>query len=171
MHQSIILAIGAGRCGLASLARVLNQQPDAQCSYDEPPLLPWSLDEEFATECPPGVDDNGQRGPGRIIQQRFARFRRHGKAPRLGDAASFYLPYLEEAIAAEPDIRIVCLKRPREEVVASFSRWLDRSTPLPTNHWAREPADGWHHDPLRSRNFPKYDTVDREEGIGRYWDE
>ena len=43
--------------------------------------------------------------------------------------------------------------------------------PLPTNHWAREPADGWHHDPLRSRNFPKYDTGDREEGIGRYWDE
>ncbi len=171
MQQSIILAIGAGRCGLASLARILNQQPDAQCSYDEPPLLPWSLGEEPAADCPAGGDGDGERGPGRIIRERFARFRHHGTAPRLGDAASFYLPYLEEAIAAEPDIRIVCLKRPREEVVASFGRWLDRSTPLPTNHWAREPADGWHHDPLRSRNFPKYDTADREEGIGRYWDE
>ncbi len=44
MKQSLILGIGAGRCGLASLARILNGQPDVQCSYDEPPLLPWMPD-------------------------------------------------------------------------------------------------------------------------------
>jgi hypothetical protein len=37
--QSIILGIGTGRCGTASLAKILNQQPDAVCSFDEPPLL------------------------------------------------------------------------------------------------------------------------------------
>ena len=39
--QSIILGIGTGRCGTASLAKILNQQPDTVCSFDEPPLLPW----------------------------------------------------------------------------------------------------------------------------------
>ena len=107
----------------------------------------------------------------RVLRERFARFRSHAKARLLGDVASFYLPYLEEAIAVEPDIRIVCLKRPREEVVTSFCEWLDQSMPLPTNHWARQPAPGWHHDANRTRTFPQYDTQNREEGIRRYWDE
>lgn len=32
---------------------------------------------------------------------------------------------IEEAIQFDPHIRIVCLRRPREEVVASFCRVLD----------------------------------------------
>ena len=107
----------------------------------------------------------------RVLRERFARFRAHAKARLLGDVASFYLPYLEDAIALETDIRIVCLRRPREEVVTSFCEWLDQSMPLPTNHWARQPAPGWHHDANRTRTFPQYDTQNREEGIRRYWDE
>jgi hypothetical protein len=154
MKQSIILGIGAGRCGGFSLSKVLGQQPDTVCSHVEPPLLPWNHADRR-----------------RAIAERFARFRLHGKARLLGDVASFYLPYLEEAIAAEPDIRIVCLKRPREEAVASFCRWLDQNMPLPTNHWAKQPAPGWHHDPHWTRIFPQYDTQDRADGIRRYWDE
>ena len=41
MNQSIVLGIGTGRCGLRSLAKILNQQPETQSSYEEPPLLPW----------------------------------------------------------------------------------------------------------------------------------
>lgn len=154
MNQSIVLGIGSGRCGTLSLARVLNQQPDAQSSYEEPPLLPWNR-------------TDGER----LLRERFARFRRMGKARILGDVASFYLPYIEDAIAVEPDIRIVCLRRPREEVVASFCEWLDQTLPLPTNHWARQPAPGWHHDPNRTRIYPQYETQNREEGIRRYLDE
>ena len=101
MKQYIILGIGTGRCGTGSLARVLNQQPDAVCSYDEPPLLPWKR------------SDDGQR----MLRERFARFRLHAAKGILGDVARFYLPYVEDAIAVEPDVRIVCLRRPREEVV------------------------------------------------------
>jgi hypothetical protein len=104
MTQSIILGIGSGRCGLASLAQILNKQTESQSSYKEPPLLPWRP-----------VD------AARVIRERFARFRRHGKKRLLGDTAAFYLPYIEEIIAAEPDVRIACLKRPKEEVVASKS--------------------------------------------------
>ncbi|NUQ65215.1 MAG: class I SAM-dependent methyltransferase, partial [Pirellulales bacterium] len=96
-----------------------------------------------------------------ILETRSERF--------VGDVASFYLPYVEEAIRAEPGIRIVCLKRPREEVVEGFCRFLDQATPFPVNHWVKEPAPGVYHDPLWTRIFPQYDTQNREEGIRRYW--
>ena len=89
----------------------------------------------------------------------------------MGDVASFYLPYTEEAIRFDSGIRIICLKRPREEVVAGFCRFLDRSSRFPINHWASEPAPGWYHAPLWTRIFPQYETQDREEGIRRYWNE
>ncbi len=154
MTQSIILGIGSGRCGTLSLAEVLNRQPGTFVTHEEPPRLPW------------------RREPGdRVIRERFARFRRTRQGDRLGDVASFYLPYVEDAIALEPSIRVVCLRRPREEVIRSFCRWLDRVHPLPTNHWAENPAPGWYHEPIWTRIFPQYQTQNREEGIGRYWDE
>jgi len=154
MKQSIVLGIGTGRCGLRSLAKLLNQQPETQCSYEEPPFLPWKQSD---------ID--------RIVRERFARFRQNGRGRVLCDVASFYLPNLEAAIAAEPDIRILCLKRSREDVVVSFCEWLDASFPLPTNHWADHPAPGWHHDPLRTPTYPQFDTQNREDGVRRYWDD
>src|SRR5208283_1305352 len=154
MSQSIILGIGTGRCGLRSLTTLLNQQPEVQSSYKELPWLPWRA-------------ADGER----IIKARLARFRNMGRGKILGDVAPFYLPYLEIAIAAEPGIRIVCLRRPREEVVASYCQWLDQTMPLPTNHWAKQPAAGWHHDPVKTPTFPQYNVQSREEGIRRYWDE
>jgi hypothetical protein len=154
MSPSIILGIGSGRCGTFSLAHVLNRQPGVEVSHEDPPLLPWRRETGEA-----------------VIRERFARFRRSRSGPILGDVASFYLPYVEDAIVVEPDIRIICLKRPREEVVRSFCRWLDQVHPLPTNHWAEDPAPGWHHEPVWTRIFPQYATQNREEGIRRYWDE
>lgn len=155
MNQSIVLGMGSGRCGTFSLARVLGAQEGAAVSHEEPPLLPWRADD--AAE---------------VIRRRFARWRcmRPGAA-LVGDVASSYLPYVEEVVALEPAIRIVCLKRPRDEVVESFCRWLDAVHPLPTNHWAEQPAAGWYHDPLWTRIFPQYETQDRQAGIARYWDE
>jgi hypothetical protein len=154
MQQRIVLGMGSGRCGTLSLAHVLGRQPGVMISHEDPPLLHW------------------RREPGRdVILERFARWRRTRQAAIVGDVASFYLPYVEDAIALEPAIRIVCLKRPREEVVRSFCQWLDRVQPLPTNHWAEEPVAGWYHDPVWTRIFPQYDIQDREEGIRRYWDE
>ena len=101
MNRRIILAISVA--GVA--------EPGVQVSHEEPPKLPW------------------KKLPGeRVIRERFARMRRHRDGRILGDVASFYLPYVQNAIAVEPAIRIVCLKRPREEVVRSFCSWLDRGS-------------------------------------------
>jgi len=105
------------------------------------------------------------------IEARIARWKASGRERLVGDMASFYLPYIEAAIACEPGIRVVCLKRDRDEVVAVFSQVLDESYPLPINHWAVSPTAGWHHDPLWSQTFPRYELQDRAEGIARYWSE
>ncbi len=152
--QWLVLGIGTGRCGTHTLADLLNRQPDAYVTHEKRPLLSWNP------------------VPGRPgIRERLARFRRNRPQRLIGDVALFYLPYVEEAIALEPRLRVICLERPREEVVASFCRWLDAVHPLPTNHWAARPSEGWHHDPLWTRAFPQYEISDRAEGIRRYWEE
>jgi len=193
-RQKIVLGIGTGQCGLERLAAAVNRQPEAQSAYEEAPWLEWREpgagsrehgagsegDAETPTRFAGTPHGDGESTPAQdlrpktqVLIARFARFRKNAKPGKvlLGDCASFYLPYLEAVIALEPDVRIVCLKRPREEVVAGFCQWLDQSTPLPMNHWARQPAPGWHHDPNRTRIYPQYDTPVREEGIRLYWEE
>src|SRR5437867_2840197 len=110
----IILVIGTGRCGLVSMLNLLSQQPKTKATLEESPLLPW------------------QRQAGdRVIRERFARFRRSREADVVVDTAAFYLPYLEDAIAVEPDLRVIALKRPRENVEASFVRFLDEYNTFP----------------------------------------
>ena len=154
MAQRFILGIGSGRCGTLSLKHVFAAQPETDATHEDPPLLPWRR-------------ENGRA----LMEQRFVRWRRRRKEAVVADVASFYLPYVEEAIALEPELRIVCLKRPREEVVESFGKWLTRVNPLPLNHWVERPQPGWHHDPVWTRIFPQYDIDDREQAIRRYWDE
>ena len=154
MDQRLVLVIGSGRCGTHAVAQLLSRQPDANVTHEQPPLLPWKPYSSTA-----------------VIRVRLARMRRERPQQLIGDAASFYLPYLEEAMGAEPDLRVICLKRPCEDVVASFCQWLDTVHPLPTNHWAANPASAWHHDPIWTRIFPQYELGDRQEGIRRYWRE
>src|SRR5262245_59712922 len=149
VQNRTVLIVGTGRCGLLSLAELLNRQPDTHVSAAESPLLPW--------RCPE---------PGRL-----ARMRRSRKDAVIGDAAPFYLPYLEVALADDPNLLVVALSRPREAVAASFARFLDATCSLPTNHWADEPFQGWFHDPLWTPSFPQYETPDRIEGICLYCDE
>ena len=148
----IVLIVGTGRCGLVSLVSVFSRQHGTKATLEDMPLLPW------------------KRAEGdRVIRERFARFRRQRDASVIVDAASFYLPYLEDVIQVEPECRIVALRRPKEEVVASFGRFLDEYNAFPTNHWAEEPAVGWSHDVIWTRTFPQYAIPERIKGIRR-WD-
>lgn len=149
--RRIILGMGTGRCGTRSLATLLNRQPAAKVTHEEYPLLTWR-----------------SPFPEKLVA-RLQRMLTSRKAKIVGDVASFYLPYTELAIAFDPEIRIVCLKRPRAEVVHSFCQWVDKVHPLPTNHWAIRPAPGWYHETIWTPIFPQYETTDRLKGIGRYW--
>src|SRR6266478_6183749 len=125
MNRRIILGMGAGQCGLSLLPQVLNCQPATRVTYEELPWLPWE-----------------RRAGAQGIRERLGRILATRAEQNVGDVASFYLPYIDEAIAAEPGIRIVCLQRPREEVVAGFRRDLESPTGRWIDHWAKDPAPG-----------------------------
>lgn len=148
-----LLGLGSGRCGTLSLARLLNQQPNAHVTHEARPLLPWNA-----------------KNRDTLVAERIARFNT-AQARLVGDVASFYLPYVERFISLVPDLRVVCLWRDREEVVESFARWSDQAHSAPADHWSVRPQPGLFHDPVWSTIFPKYDVASREEGIRRYWDE
>jgi hypothetical protein len=154
VEQRVIFVVGTGRCGMVSLLELLGRQPGVRATLDEQPLLPW--------EPPPGRN---------LAAGRIARIRRQRGPGVLVDAGSFYLNYVEEAIRAEPGLTVLAIQRPREEVVASFERFLDRRKPLRVDHWSRSPAPGMMYDPLRTFCFPRYDVPDRAEGVRQYWDE
>lgn len=154
MSARIVLGVGTGRCGTTSLARLLDGQENCRVTHEEWPLLPW--------------DD---RQPRERILARLDRWESERNAEIVGDAASFYLPYLEAVLECGRDVRVIGMRRDRDEVIASFSKWLDRTQPLPTDHWTDCPQAGRHHDPFWSVIFPKYAEATREAGIGRYWDE
>ena len=137
MNQSIVLGIGTGRCGLRSLAKILNQQPETQSSYEEPPLLPWKLSEGN------GSFANGSRG-----------FAKTGAAESCAMWPPFIFPTWRPPLPpsrAFASSASTAAGRGRRQLL----RMARPDYPLPTNHWAEQPAPGWHHDPQFARGrFP-----------------
>src|SRR6516165_8080083 len=103
MTRQIILGMGAGQCGLPLLAQILSHQPDSLVTHEQLPWLPWVV---------------RPNGPG--IRERLTRIAATATTRRAGDVAAFYLPYISEAVDFQPSIRIVCLQRPREEIIVEF---------------------------------------------------
>jgi hypothetical protein len=148
----IVLGIGTGRCGTASLAALLNGQEDSSVSHEVRPLLPWNTDDRST-----------------LVVQRINNFLRRRKSA-VGDVASSYLPYIETFIAQVPEIRIVCMRRDRSEVIASFRRLMDRKFHGNVDHWSQTLQPGWFRDPTWSAVHPRFDAVDLEDALGKYWD-
>ncbi|MFV0446668.1 MAG: hypothetical protein ACK5Q5_24110 [Planctomycetaceae bacterium] len=149
-----VFILGTGQCGLPAIVDVLNRQPGCEFTCEKPPLLPWQP-----------VDRRPR------MSQRIERMRREANTPNYGDAASSYLPYVEEILRLVPNCRFVCLERPKREVVANFESWLDRNFPIPMNHWSPRPGPMANHDPYWTRIYPKYDLSDRSKCIEQYWEQ
>lgn len=153
-ERQVVLGIGAGQCGFGLLRQILERQPAAKFTCDEKPYLPW---------------EPRQQGPS--IRERLKRWKSSGDLRLIGDLAHFYLPYIDEAVACEPTVRVVCLQRSLDEFVAATCHELNARFALPVSHWCRQPGSGWHHDPLRSFTYPQYDETDRRRALTRFWRE
>ena len=150
----LVLGIGSGRCGTQSLARLLDQQPAASVTHEITPVLSWK----------------DPQAKGRIAE-RLTALRFNGRNHEIsGDIAHYYLNYVNAALELDPKLRVICLKRPREEVIESYYRWVTERFGPGVNHWKR-PGSKWKSSAIWSKCFPKYATDDMREAIGLYWDE
>jgi hypothetical protein len=114
----VVLGVGTGRCGTLSLTRLLNRQAGIHVTHERPPYLPWKSET-----------------PRDLIAARLSAFRADSPgAVIVGDVAFFYLNYLPDALALDDRLRVVCLRRPKHEVVASYRRWISCRSGPDVNH-------------------------------------
>jgi hypothetical protein len=143
--KRLVLGIGTGRCGSTTLTHLLNSQPDCVATHEAYPLLAWHGDDALA------------------VQKANAILSR--PVPIAADVAWFYLPYVESILRQVPEARVICLERPKHEVVDSFLRKLSPGV----NHWSDDPERKRHR---LDGCFPHYDArLGLAAAIGRYWDE
>jgi len=150
MNKRIIIGLGSGHCRMRALADLLSAQPSSRVGVGLPPWLPWK-----------------PRPEGPTIRGKIATWRKLAEAT-VGDVAASYLPYAEEAIVAEPEVRLICLERPVEEVVHGFHRQAEAASPTPMDHWSVEPTPGRTQHPILTPTFPQYETTGPAEGVARY---
>jgi hypothetical protein len=147
--MGLVIGLGTGRCGTHSLAKLLDDQPDARVTHElgDRPVMPWRHDENLAQGAV--LHFEGQQHDG-----------------LFGDVAFYWLNYAEDLLRAFPNAKFVVLKRDREETVESYCRWSPGR-----NHWADHMGLQWIECPW-DWCFPSYPTsMEKEEAITRYWDE
>jgi len=144
--RSLVIGLGTGRSGTVSLAQLLNGQPSASVDHELKPLLPWIYDEA--------------RLDYRLWQLE------HRDTRLVGDVAYYYLPYVRRIASKVHDVRFVCMRRNRAEVIDSMLA----KTPE-TNLWADHDGSEWKLDPAWDATMPSYPKMEKRDALGRYWDE
>jgi hypothetical protein len=130
----IVIGLGSGRCGTATLATLLDKQRDALCFHEinavavrfNRTLRPClNTVEEFAAILAGGdpamVTADLSRPSVAASYDRLAGMVR----PRLlGDVGYYCLTYVQAIADRHDNVRFVCLRRDRSETI---ERWLDKS--------------------------------------------
>lgn len=195
----IVIGLGTGRTGTASLAGLLSAQRDALCFHEmNPSCVRFSgtprpilnaIDEFQA------IVDGGDPAAltvdlsRKVAANAYDRLRRMERVRLIGDIAFYYLSYVEAIAARNENVRFICLKRDRAETVESWmrktaiGRWrskriADRLAAMitrepyyhGTNFWMEHDGTQWMPDPVWDKCFPKFDAADKRDAIGRYWD-
>lgn len=143
--MAFLIGCGTGRCGTKTLAMLLDGCKGFDCTHEARPTLSWTVsDHEYA--------------------DKLARI---GATGDHGDVCAAYLPYLPKFLADIPDLRVIALRRPAEEVAQSFEEWLDTTGPARRHHWYDHGGDGWLPDPY-DRTYPSYNIPDRYQALLHY---
>lgn len=195
----IVIGLGSGRTGTASLAHLFDSQPGGLCFhelnpsgavFDGNPQPMLNTINEFQA-----ILDGGDKRLLAIDYARPASVKTYNKLqqmPRvrlLGDIAFYYLNYVDVILARNSRVKFVCIKRDKAQTVASWlqkstikrwrSLWLaDRLKALITrtpytreyNYWMEHDGSVWQPDPVWDKTFPKFEAASKREAIERYWD-
>src|SRR4051812_7439769 len=130
----IVIGLGTGRSGTASLAKLLNAQKDSICFHEmKPSAVRFSgtprpfinTIEEFQA-----IIDGGDPSMLTVDLSRAVSARTYDELCRMpcvrmiGDIALYYLTYVELIASHNPNVRFICLRREREQTIRS---WLRKS--------------------------------------------
>lgn len=197
--KNIVIGLGTGRSGTASLAALIDRQPGGICFHEMNPAgaifsgnsqAHLNTLSEFSA-----LVEGGDRSRLSIDYSRpssVATYQQLQDMPQLnliGDIAYYYLNYVEDILASAPSCVFVCIRRDRAQTIASWLKksaigrwrslwladrlksWLTR-TPFyhEYNYWQEHDGTRWKKDPIWDSCFPKFEASSKEEAIGMYWD-
>lgn len=144
--KQLVIAIGTGRSGSVSLYHLLAQQSDVAFTHEQSPLLPWKISDD-------------------LFNQKINALLRQD-ARIVGDVCHSWLPYIPMLMKRYPDARVICLERDCEAVVSSYINKLRRKN---KNHWVLHHGKRWRRDSKFDPTFPKYEDLELEDVVRRYW--
>ena len=154
MNKQLIISIGTGRCGSVSLSKFLSAQEYVSVlhegrldSHKIRKLIKWVNDEKNLFEWLEfllSLDGN-----------KF-----------VGDTGMYYLPYIEQIIEKYPQVKIIVMERDKEEVVKSY---IKKTTGR--NHWFDHDGKEWDKDDKWDPCYPKYDILNKEKALEKYWED
>jgi hypothetical protein len=195
----IVLGLGSGRTGTASLSYLISSQTGAVCFHEMNPT-------GAVFDGNPQPILNGIRefqaildgGDKRLLALDYARpasvktyeqLQKMDAINIIGDIAFYYLRYVEDILAINKNVRFVCIKRDKAKTVGSWlkksaidrwpSLWLaDRLKSLITrtpfheskNFWQVHDGTVFQSDPVWDKTFPKFEAASKKEAIEKYWD-
>lgn len=195
----MVIGLGSGRSGTASLTRLIDAQRGGICFHEMNPACAV-----FSGNPQPHINavrefrallQGGDRRLLTIDYSRpvsvatYERLQAMNELRVIGDIAYYYLNYVGDLIAADADCVFVCLRRNREQTIQSWlnksaikrwpslwwgdriKSWLTR-TPFHTgyNYWQEHDGSVWRRDPVWDSCFPKFEAPSKEAAIGMYWD-
>ena len=158
-EKRLVFGLGSGRCGTASLAYLMSLQESTLATHELHPVLPWEAD------------------LGRLTFRWQQMDHQSHLYDTVFDAGIYYFSYVDTLIRSwdtheyakqRYDLKFVCLKRNREEVIESFLRKFKRqkNNPLQDHSDPELTKDEW------DLCFPKYDnSLSLSEAIGRFHDD
>ncbi|MCB1782007.1 MAG: hypothetical protein KDJ34_18345 [Candidatus Competibacteraceae bacterium] len=195
----IVIGLGSGRTGTASLARLIDSQPHALCFHE---LNPAGA--VFAGNPQPVCNTIREfqailaGGDKRLLAldytrpmsvKTYTRLQTMNQVRILGDIAFYYLRYIDDLLSITDNIRFICIRRDKQETVES---WLEKSsmhrwrslwiadwfkslitrTPFhrSKNFWQEHDGTEYQPDPVWDKTFPKFEAVSKREAIEKYWD-
>ena len=154
MNKQLIISIGTGRCGSVSLSKFLSAQEYVSVlhegrldSHKIRKLIKWGNDEKNLFEWLEfllSLDGN-----------KF-----------VGDTGMYYLPYIEQIIDKYPQVKIIVMERDKGEVVKSYIKKT-----IGRNHWFDHDGKEWDKDDKWDPCYPKYDIVNKEKALEKYWED
>lgn len=195
----IVIGLGSGRTGTASLAKLIDSQHNALCFhelnpsgsvFEGNPQPQRNTIREFKA-----ILEGGEKNLLALDYTRphsvktYEKLKRMPEIEILGDIAFYYLLYVEDLLEITQDIRFVCIRRDKTETVDSWlekttiHRWKSlwvadrvRSLVVRTpfhksyNHWQEHDGTEWAKEPVWDKVFPKFEAPTKRAAIEKYWD-
>lgn len=195
----IVIGLGSGRSGTASLASLIDRQQGGLCFHEMNPsgaVFTGNPQAQINTVTElRAILSGGERARLSIDYSRpasvatYAKLQTMQQPMLLGDIGFYYLTYVEDILALQPECKFVCIRRDKEQTIQSWlqkskvkrwhSLWLaDRLKAFVTraafqteyNYWQEHDGSVWMPDPVWDSCFPKFEAASKQEAIGKYWD-